>query len=163
MVRVNEALTSEKNQAGDTFNASLDQPLIVEGLVIAERGARAQGRVIEASRSGKVKGLASLKVGLAEISTSDGQKVKLTTTPFEKTAESSTKSDAVKVGVGAAIGAAIGAIAGGGRGAAIGAGAGGAAGAGSVLLTRGKPAEIPAETRLTFRLAQAVSITENLR
>jgi hypothetical protein len=75
---------------------------------------------------------------------------------------SSAASDAAKIGAGAAIGAAIGAIAGGGKGAAIGAGAGGAAGAGTVLLTRGRSAEIPVETRITFRVQDPVTITERL-
>jgi len=58
------------------------------------------------------------------------------------------------VGGGAAIGAIIGAITGGGKGAAIGAGAGAAAGAGAQLLTRGRSVSVPAESLLTFRLAQ---------
>lgn len=58
------------------------------------------------------------------------------------------------VGGGAAIGAIIGAITGGGKGAAIGAGAGAAAGAGVQVLTRGSRVNIPAESLLTFRLAQ---------
>jgi hypothetical protein len=61
------------------------------------------------------------------------------------------------------LGAIIGAIAGGGKGAGIGAGVGGAAGAGDVLLTRGKDAVIPVETKLTFRLQEPVSITEQGR
>ena len=62
------------------------------------------------------------------------------------------RQDAAKVGAGAALGAIIGAIAGGGKGAAIGAGVGGGAGAGDVMATRGKPAALPSETRVTFRL-----------
>ena len=58
------------------------------------------------------------------------------------------------VGGGAAIGAIIGAITGGGKGAAIGAGAGAAAGAGAQLLTRGRSVNVPAESLVTFRLAQ---------
>ncbi len=58
------------------------------------------------------------------------------------------------VGGGAAIGAIIGAITGGGKGAAIGAGAGAAAGAGVQILTRGTRVNVPAESLLTFRLAQ---------
>jgi hypothetical protein len=58
------------------------------------------------------------------------------------------------VGGGAAIGAIIGAIAGGGKGAAIGAGAGAAAGAGVQVLTRGSSVRVPAESLLTFQLAQ---------
>jgi hypothetical protein len=162
-VRVNEALSTTKNKAGDTFSASLEQPLVVDGLVVAEKGAWVQGRVVEAVESGKVKGLAQLKIELVQLETSDKQRVKLETASFERAAEASTKSDATKVAIGAGIGAAIGAIAGGGKGAAIGAGAGGAAGAGSVLLTRGKPAEIASETRITFRLAKPVALTEKLR
>ena len=71
-------------------------------------------------------------------------------------------SNAAKIGVGAAIGAAIGAIAGGGKGAAVGAGVGGAAGTGDVLMSRGKPVEIPVETRLSFRLSEPITITERL-
>ena len=56
----------------------------------------------------------------------------------------------------------IGAIGGGGKGAAIGAGAGGAVGAGDVLLTRGKPVEIPVETRINFRVQDSIAITERL-
>jgi len=58
------------------------------------------------------------------------------------------------VGGGAVLGAIIGAITGGGKGAAIGAGAGAAAGAGAQVLTRGGSVRVPAETLLTFRLAQ---------
>jgi hypothetical protein len=58
------------------------------------------------------------------------------------------------VGGGALAGTLIGALAGGGKGAAIGALAGGAAGAGAQVLTRGKELNVPAETELTFKLAQ---------
>jgi len=58
------------------------------------------------------------------------------------------------VGGGAVLGAIIGAIAGGGKGAAIGAGAGAAAGAGAQVLTRGNHVSVPAESLLTFQLAQ---------
>jgi len=72
------------------------------------------------------------------------------------------KSDTAKAGVAAGIGAAIGAMAGGGKGAGIGAIIGGAAGTGGVLATRGKDATIPAETRLSFRLKEPVTLTEQL-
>ncbi len=62
------------------------------------------------------------------------------------------------VGGGAIAGTIIGAIAGGGKGAAIGALAGGAAGAGAQVLTRGKKLNVPAETNLTFRLEQSLSL-----
>jgi len=60
------------------------------------------------------------------------------------------------VGGGALLGAIIGAVTGGGKGAAIGAGAGAAAGAGAQVLTRGGHINVPAESLLTFRLAQSL-------
>jgi hypothetical protein len=162
-VRVDERLNSDVVQMGDSFRASLDQPLVVDGAVIAERGSRVEGRIANADRGGRVRGVASLGLELVRLNTSDGQRVRLQTESFSKTAERSTKKDAAKVGIGAGLGAAIGAIAGGGKGAAIGAGIGGAAGAGGVMATRGEAVEIPAETRLTFRLQEAITITEKLR
>ena len=162
-VRLAETLTTERQQTGDVFLATLDQPLVADGFAIAERGAKVKGTVAESQQSGRVRGLALISLQLTSLQTSDGQEVRITTERFSKQAEKSTGDDAKKVGIGAALGAAIGAIAGGGKGAAIGAGVGGAAGAGTVAATRGKPAELPVETRLTFRLAEPVTITERLQ
>jgi hypothetical protein len=159
-VRLTGALSTERNNSGDTFAANLDQPLVVNGLVIAERGALVEGRVITADKGGKVKGVAFLSLEITRIHLSDGQTITVHTDSFDKHAEETHGTDAAKVGGGAAIGAIIGAIAGGGKGAGIGAGAGGAAGAGDVLLTRGKPATLASETRITFRLSEPVTVTE---
>jgi len=147
---------------GDTFVATLDKELVADGFVIAERGARVEGRVVASDRGGRTSGVASLTVELTRVHTSDGQNVAVQTDPFEKHAQTTHRQDAEKVGAGLAIGAVIGAIGGGGKGAAIGAGAGGAVGAGSVLLTRGEPARLLAETRITFRLRAPVTLTERL-
>jgi hypothetical protein len=148
---------------GDTFVATLDKELVADGFVIAERGARVEGRVVSSDRGGKVKGVASMAVELTRVHTADGQNVAVETVSFQKQAEQSRRQDAEKVGAGAAIGAVIGAMGGGGKGAAIGAGAGGGIGAGSVLLTRGDAARLPTETRISFRLRAPVTLTERQR
>jgi hypothetical protein len=159
-VRLIDGLSTERNHPGDTFTGTLDQPLVVDGLVIAERGARVEGRVANTDQGGKVSGVASIAVQLTRIHLSDGQTISVQTDNFERKAEATHKTDAAKVGAGAAIGAIIGAIAGGGKGAAIGAGVGGGAGAGDVLLTRGKPATLPSETKISFRLSAPITVTE---
>lgn len=159
-VRLLETISSERNRQGDSFAATLDEPLVVDGLVIAEKGARANGRVVDLVEAGRVKGLAHLSLELTSLMLSDGQKVELRTARFEKEGPSSKTEDTQKVGIGAAIGAAIGAIAGGGKGAAIGAASGGAAGGGVVAATRGKPAALPAETKIGFRVEQPITVTE---
>ncbi|MCX6599662.1 MAG: hypothetical protein NTV70_25190 [Acidobacteria bacterium] len=161
-VRTNQPLSSERNQEGESFAAVLDAPLVVNGMVIAEKGSRLTGRVLTAEKGGRVSGRAKLSIQLTDLNTADRQRVAILTDAYTLEADSSTKSDAVKTGAGAAVGAALGAIFGGGKGAAIGAAAGGAAGAGTVLTSRGKPAEIATETRIPFRLKEAVTVTEKL-
>jgi len=159
-VRLVDGLNSDRNLPGDTFTATLDQELVIDGWVIAERGARVEGRVSSADRGGKVKGTSTMAIELTRLRTSDGQTISIQTDAFERQAEASHHADAAKVGGAAAVGAIIGAIAGGGKGAAIGAGVGGGAGAGGVLLTRGKPVTFPSETRISFRVRTPVTITE---
>jgi hypothetical protein len=153
-VRLLDSLSSERSRAGDRFAATLDQALVASGFAIAERGAQVEGRVVAANRSAR-----TLTLTLISVHTSDRQDVALETDAFRERAEPDHLRAAAKIAGGAAIGAAIGGLAGGGKGAAIGAGAGGGIGVGDVVLTR-KPAALPAETRLTFRLRAPVTITE---
>ncbi len=158
--RLSQTLSTDKVKEGDSFTATLDKPLVVDGLVIAERGARVDGTVVESQEAGRVRGVSSLSIRLVRLLTSDGQRLEIQTDAFRKEGETSRKEDAAKVGGGAGLGAVIGAIAGGGKGAAIGAAIGGAAGSGTVAATRGKAAVLPVETRIDFRINQPVTITE---
>jgi len=159
---LSEDLSSEKNVSGDLFTASLGSPLVIDGFVIADRGARVEGRVVDARRSGKVKGAAALVLELSNLETADGQIIPIQTDPFTKHARRGHRKDAAKIGTAASIGAIIGAAVSGGSGAAIGAAIGGGAATGGVLLTRGAPADLPAESRLPFRVSRTVTITERI-
>jgi len=161
-IRMGEALSSVHNQPGDTFLATLDQPLVVDGFVIAERGARVEGRVVGADQNHRSNGGAQFGIELLKLSTADGQQIRIRTDAYKKDVGGPTGRDVAKVGAITAIGAAIGAAAGGGKGAAIGAGVGGAAGVADVLLTRNKTVDIPVEARISFRLQEAVTLTERL-
>lgn len=162
-VRLAEKVSSETHKEGDAFLATLDQPLVVNELVIAERGARAEGRIVASEGAGRVKGVSSIALELVTVTTSDGQRIELKTQSFAKEGPKTVAQDAAKVGAAAGIGAAIGAIIGGGKGAGIGAAAGGAAGTGTVMATRGKAAELPAETRISFRVNEPVEVVEKLK
>ena len=158
-VRIGETISAAHYQSGDSFLATLDRPLVVDGWVIAEKGSRLEGRVAQAM-SGRGSANSYLEIELVKLSTADGQHVQIRTKAYRKDASSSTANDLTKVGVGAALGAAIGGMAGGGKGAAIGVGAGAAAGAAGAALTHGRPAEIPVESRISFRIADPITITE---
>jgi hypothetical protein len=161
-VRLGESLSSEHNQAGDTFTATLDAPLVVDEFVIAERGARVEGRVVEAQKPNHMKGQSALALELTRLNTSDGQHVGIQTDSFRKQAATSVDQDVGIVAAAAGVGAVIGAMAGGGKGAGIGAAAGGAAGAGGVMVTRPKAVALPSETKISFRLRETVTITEQI-
>lgn len=161
-VRLDFGLSSDRNFTGDSFTASLDRAIVIDDMIIAEKGARVEGRVTEAVRAGRVKGRAELAVELIKLDTADGQTIEIVSNRIHREGPGTLKSDATKVGVGAGVGALIGAIAGGGKGAAIGAGVGAGAGGGAAAVKRGKPVEVPAEERLEFRLMEAVQVVENL-
>jgi len=68
------------------------------------------------------------------------------------------KDTATYIGGGALLGTVIGAIAGGGKGAAIGAAVGAAGGAATQIYTHGKRVDVPAESLLTFKLGEDLSV-----
>jgi len=79
-----------------------------------------------------------------------GKMVPLTTSAVRAKGKSHAKSNAVKIGGGAAAGTALGAVFGGGKGALIGAAAGGAAGTGVAAATGKEEAIVHAESALSF-------------
>ncbi len=156
-VRTTSTLSTKSSQTGDTFEASLEEPVLSEGRVVFPKGTMVRGRVIESDPGGRVKGVATIALALTAID-APGEPVRISTSTVGREAPQTKKKDAMKVGIGAGVGAAIGAIAGGGKGAAIGAAAGGGAGTGAVLATRGDPAVVPAESVLRFTLKEAVKV-----
>ena len=158
-VRVSEFLSSDHNKVGDSFTAELEQPVVADGWVVARRGQTVLGRVAVAKKAGRVKGVSQLGVGLTYLVLVDGQQLLVRTQMIQDTAGTSRGRDAAALGTTTGVGATIGAAASGGEGAAIGAGAGAAVGVIGVLLTRGRPTELPPETSLTFQLQSPLSIS----
>ena len=157
-VLLDGSLSSEKSAAGDRFEATLAEPLVVDGTTVLEKGARFHGRVVAAEGSGRVKGLASITLALTDV-VHDGKTTPITTKNWGMEAKSTKKKDAAKIGIAAGVGTAIGAIAGGGSGAAKGAAIGGGAGTGVVLATKGDEVELGPEARIKFTLEKPVEIT----
>lgn len=158
VIRTASALSTRDAKNGETFRATLAEPLVVDGVTIAPRGADVEGVIVESDPGGRVKGVAQLAVALRRLHTAAGE-VEIQTGSYTAEAKSSVKKDVTRGAIMTGVGAAIGAIAGGGRGAAVGAGVGAGAGTATAMATRGEPATIPAETVLTFRLKEPVTVT----
>jgi type V secretory pathway adhesin AidA len=157
VIRMIDGVDSEVAQVGQTFQASLDEAVVVDGQTVAPRGADVVVKLVDDKQAGRLTGRTELTLDLVSMKI-DGRDVDLATQAVTQASESRTRDTAVKSGGGAALGAIIGAIAGGGRGAAIGAVTGGVAGGAVQVLTKGPKVKIPSETRLTFTLDSAVRI-----
>lgn len=159
-VRLTDALSSDRNNAGDGFTTVLDQPIIVQGWVVSHRGQMAVGQVVTAQKAGRNKGVSQLAIELDQLVLVDGQQVPIRTQLVQTSAGTTSRGrDAATIGTTTGIGTVIGAAAGGGEGAAIGAVIGVAAGAVGIMSTRGRPTELYAETLLTFSLEDPVTIS----
>jgi hypothetical protein len=158
-VRIRDFISSNKNAPGDTFLATLQQPLVIDGWVVARPGQTVIGQVTSVNSSGRVKGTSDLAVELTELVLVNGRQEPIRTQLIKNYGRQSHGEDAGAIAGGTALGALIGAAAGDGKGAAIGAGIGAAAGVIGVLSTRGRATEIYPETTMTFRLDAPLEVS----
>ena len=158
-VRINQELSSDKNQPGDPFTGTLVDPVVVNGVVIAQPGQTVGGRVAVATHS-HMGGTAQLGLQLTNITLADGQVIPLETQFISRAGGTTPAGQEVgTVAATTGIGAAIGAAAGWGTGAAIGAGAGAAAGLIGVMLTHGHASVVYPEQMLTFQVERAATVS----
>jgi hypothetical protein len=156
-VRLVDTIDSETSQQGQTFHATLDSPLAVDGEVAIPSGYDVEGHLVEVKSAGKFAGQSVVALQLDRIS-AGGKYYTLQTDQYRRQGSSRGKNTAAKVGAGAGIGAIIGAIAGGGKGAAIGAAAGGGLGGGVQAATKGQQIRLPSETVLNFTLQGPLTV-----
>jgi hypothetical protein len=156
-VRMIDAVNSQQSRLGETFRASVDEPVMLDGQVVVPRGADAVTKLVEDQQSGKIEGKTILTLVLQQVLV-NGRMVDLTSGDVSQSSGSRGARSAKVIGGTAALGAIIGALAGGGKGAAIGAGSGAAVGTGAEVLTKGQTVKIPSETRLTFVLQQPAQL-----
>ncbi len=156
-IRMVDSLDSETARAGDTFRATLNAPIELDGRTVVPADADLVGRVVEVQSAGRFKGAALLTIELTRLRY-NGQSYAITTETWTKELKGRGKGTAAKVGGGAALGAIIGGIAGGGKGAAIGTVVGGGAGATAQGVSKQNQIRLEPETLLTFRLEQPVAV-----
>lgn len=156
-VRMADSIDSKTDHVGETFRATLDSPLMVDGKVAVPRGAEAIGRLTAVEPAGHVKGRPMLAVELTALNF-DGKSVAVRTSSYQEVGSSRGKQTAEVAGGGALLGTIIGAISGGKKGAVIGAGAG-AAGGTIVQTVRGtERIRIPAESLVIFTLQSPIQV-----
>ncbi len=159
IMRTSDYLSSDRDRPGELFRGELLEPLVVNGWVVARRGQTIIGRVDVAQKAGRIRGVSRLSVEISRLILVDGQQLPIHTQLTRASGGTSKGRDAEAVGTTTGIGAIIGAAANGGEGAGIGAAIGAGAGLAGVLLSRGRPTVIPAETELTFELESPITFS----
>lgn len=157
VVRMIDSVDSEINRVGQTFAASLDEPVLLNGETVIPRGADVVVKLTDASESGKLAGRSELTLDLVSVKVK-GRLVDVNSETVSRESSSRGARTAKLAGGVGALGAIIGGIAGGGKGAAIGAGAGATTGLGVEVLTHGQRVKIPSETQLNFVLETPVRL-----
>jgi hypothetical protein len=156
-VRMIDGVDSEQTRLGQTYRASVDEPVIVDGQTLIPRGSDCVVKLVEDKESGKFAGRTVLTLALQQVQ-ANGRMIDVTTGDVSQASGSRGARTAKVVGGTTALGAIVGAIAGGGTGAAIGAASGAAVGGAAQVMTKGQHVKIPSETRLTFTLQQPASL-----
>jgi hypothetical protein len=156
-VRLVDAIDSATAQTGDTFHATLEQPVAVDGDLVIPAHYDVDGHVVNAQASGKFAGRALLELQVDRIKVGD-RWYNVETDHFKQETGARGKNTAEKVGGGAAVGAILGGIFGGGKGAAIGAAAGAGAGGGVQAASKKPDIKLSSEKVLTFTLQAPVTV-----
>ncbi len=157
LVRLGSTLDTKTAQDGQPFNGTLAKSVVAGGAVAIPSGAGVSGTVVESKSPGKFKGAGVLSITLNSINVG-GVPTEIATSTFTQTVKGKGKRSAVAIGGGTGAGALIGGIAGGGKGALIGGLVGAGAGTAGAVFTGNKDLQIPAETVVTFRLANSLTV-----
>ncbi len=150
-VRLIDTLSSESSRPGDSFTATLAEPLVVGDRIVAQKDARVTGQVHEVVSSGRLSRPALITLNLKSIQSRSGR-YPIETGSLTIKASSHATRNLLIIGGAAGTGAAIGTAAGGGKGAAIGAAAGAGVGTVGAYLTGKREIVLPSETLLTFHV-----------
>ncbi len=156
-VRLVDPIDTSTNQVGDTFHATLDSPITIDGEVVVPARSDLVGRIVETKSAGRYAGQSQIALELVSLKLNNNSYT-LRTNQYTREGTSRGKQTAKRVGAGAAIGAIIGGIAGGGKGAAIGGAIGAGAGGGVQTATKGEQIRLASESLLSFQLESPVTV-----
>lgn len=153
---IDTPLSSETAKLEDVVEATLSNAVSVDNVEVLPAGSTVRGTVTGVEQSGKVKGRASLALQFDTLIVRN-ERVPMSAR-WAAQAESTKKSDAKKIGIGAGAGAVIGGLIGGGKGAATGAAIGGGAGTAMVLTSEGKPIALSKGEDISVKLLSPIDI-----
>lgn len=166
-VSLNQTLSSEFTQVGETFTAALTGPVYAGSNMLAPPGSQVQGQIVAVESAGRTGKPGYMDMRLISIITPDGRRIPLSASveqnSFKLSADGGrtshfVKSTAVGAGTGALAGLIGASISGGkkGKAAAIGTGIGAGTGVLAGAFRKGEEFVLRNGTVIPFRLDQAI-------
>jgi hypothetical protein len=155
--RLETAVGSDVSAVEGPVTARVASDVVIDGRTGVPAGSVLNGTVVGVARPGKVKGRASVAFRFDRLVAGDTS-YELRTETLTRRARSTTKEDAMKIGIPAVGGAIVGGIIGGGKGAAIGGATGAGAGTAVVMSTRGENVHLPAGTPVKVQLVEPIRV-----
>ena len=162
VVRMGNTINTKTANVGDSFTGTLAQSVAVDGAVAIPSGAGVAGTVVAAKSPGRFKGEGTLSVSLTSLNVR-GVPTTISSSTYTQTVKGKGKRTAVMAGGGTGAGALIGGLAGGGKGALIGGLVGAGAGTAGAAFTGNKELQIPAESVVTFKLGNSITVKRSER
>jgi hypothetical protein len=156
-VRLGETIDVKHVASGDRFTGSLVAPVVVGNTVAVPAGSAATGEVLVAHRRGMFKGRSMMALTLTQLEV-NGTQYHIDTSNLARTKKGKGRRSAAFIGGGAGMGMLIGGVATGGVGLLVGGLAGGGAGALGAAFTGNRDLSIPAESVVTFRLQDPLTL-----
>ncbi|MHB1698883.1 MAG: hypothetical protein ACYCSN_01910 [Acidobacteriaceae bacterium] len=156
-IRINQHISVKTTRPGDTFTGSLAAPIVQGNSVVVPQGSDVEGVVVSAHKRGRFKGASILQLQLTAL-TMNGRRYPLDTRDLTRTKKGKGKRSLAFIGGGTGLGMLIGGVASGGTGLLIGGLAGAGAGTGAAAFTGNGDINIPAESIVSFKLADDLVI-----
>jgi hypothetical protein len=99
-VTLDQSLASNQSRPGQHFEATISQPIVIDGTTVVPQGAHAEGLVVDARPSGRLKGIARLQITLVSLE-ADGSSYDIQTKSSTQTGGNHNKRNLGWIGGGA--------------------------------------------------------------
>jgi hypothetical protein len=167
--RLLQTLSTKLNFQGDSFVATVSEPLVIEGRHIIPVGSTVEGRITWLRRPGRIRGAGEMRLDAEKVNLADGRNFPINAVLVNAYGAEgarvvgeegyvqgprSLRKDLEEIGLGMGGGGFLGTLIGGFHGAVIGGAVGGAAGLADTLRRRGAELTLPTGTQLNYQLTR---------
>lgn len=158
-VQLNQTIRTSTHRTGQSFFATLKEPIVIKGQVVVQAGVPLIGIIYQSRESGHFSGSALIELQLTQMILPDGRALPIGAETFKKPGQAHLVRNIGLIGIGSILGAGLGNLLGKIPSALIGIGFGGGVGAVLAYVTGKEDLFIRAGTDLDFKVARPFSVS----